>query len=150
MRSGAGLGKSERASAIGWEADIALLGPVRQFPSVASIVDDWWNEERRDLARSLMAIASEASSPERIGLCLDTILNDLELYGDPRQGEGRWLCENELQLADQFGVQLHNTVSSARLVDAGVKAIASPGWADVRATAARLLRLMEANGDFTP
>jgi len=115
---------------------------------MASIADDWWNEDRRDLFRSLMAITSQASSPDRIGLCLDTILNDLELYDDPRQGAGAWLYENELHLAEQFGVQLHDTVSGAPLIDAGAEAIASPRWTDARATANGLLHLMEANGDF--
>lgn len=116
---------------------------------MASIADDWWTEDRRDLFRSLVAISSEASSPERIGLCLDTILNDLELYDDPRQGAGSWLYESELQLADELGVQLHDAVSSGAIVNAGAEALASRRWTDVRATAARLLRLMEANGDFT-
>jgi hypothetical protein len=112
---------------------------------MASIADDWWTEDRRDLFRSLVAITSEASSPERIGLCLDTILNDLELYEDPRQGAGSWLYESELPLADELGVQLHDAVSGARVTEA----LASPAWTHVRATAARLCRLMEANGDFT-
>jgi hypothetical protein len=38
----------------------------------------------------------------------DVILNDL--YEDPRQGAGLWLFEDELQLADRLGEELHNAV----------------------------------------
>jgi hypothetical protein len=116
---------------------------------MAIIADDWWTEDRRDLFRSLVVISSEASSAERIGLCLDTILNDLELYDDPRQGAGSWLYESGLQLADELGVQLHDAVSGAHIIDAGALVLARPSWTKVRTTAARFLRLMEANGDFT-
>lgn len=116
---------------------------------MTSIADNWWNEDRRDLFRSLEVIASDAPNPDRIGLCLDTILNDLELYDDPRQGCGAWLFDNELQLADALGDQLNTAASQARLIEAGPAALASHAWPEARDTAAALLRLMAANGDFT-
>jgi hypothetical protein len=112
------------------------------------MADDWWNEDRRDLFRSIEVIASDAPSPDRIGLCLDRILNDLELYDDPRQGAGAWLYENELQLAEQLGEKLHDAAAGRRLIEAGATALANPVWANVRAAATDLRRLMEANGDF--
>lgn len=114
-----------------------------------SIADDWWNEDRRDLFRSLEVIVSASSTPDRIGQCLDTILNDLELYDDPQQGAGAWLYDNELQLAQQLGERLHVAADLTQLVEAGPKAVASGGWPDVQVTAVRLLRAMKRNGDFT-
>lgn len=114
-----------------------------------SIADNWWNEDRRDLFRSLEVIASEAPNPDRIGLCLDTILNDLELYDDPRQGGGAWIFDNELQLAHALGEHVKAAVNQIRLVEAGPAALTSDSWPEVRATAAALLGLMAANGEFT-
>src|SRR4051794_39647528 len=115
---------------------------------MSSIADNWWNEDRRDLFRSTEIVASSTSDATRLGSSLDTILNDLELYEDPRQGAGAWLFENELKLAEQLGKDLHDVVGDEP-VGAGAKALASSDWQKVRATAAALLSLMEANGDFT-
>lgn len=115
---------------------------------MTSIADNWWNEDRRDLFRSTEVIASEAPNPDWIGLCLDTILNDLELYYDPRQGAGAWLYDDELQLAERLGEQLHIASGDTKVIEAGPIALASGEWPNVRATAAALLGLMEANGDF--
>lgn len=114
-----------------------------------SLADTWWNEDRRDLFRSLEVIASDAPNPDRIGLSLDTILNDLELYDDPVQGRGSWLFDNELHLANALGEKLKETVNQSRLVEAGPAALASASWPDARSTAVSLLSLMAANGDFT-
>jgi hypothetical protein len=114
-----------------------------------SIADNWWNEDRRDLFRSTEVVASDAQDANRLGASLDTILNDLELYDDPRQGARAWLFENELQLADQLGEELYSIVGDAEPVAAGAKALASSDWPNVRATAVALLSLMAANGDFT-
>lgn len=115
---------------------------------MTSIADNWWNEDRRDLFRSAEIIASDAPNPDRIGLCLDTILNDLELYDDPRQGAGAWLYDDELQLAERLAEQLQIASGDTKVIDAGPIALASGEWPKVRATAAALLGLMEANGDF--
>lgn len=116
---------------------------------MSSIADTWWNEDRRDLFRSTEVLASLSADATRLGSSLDTILNDLELYQDPRQGAGAWLFDNELQLADQLGEHLHNVVGDEEAVGAGAKALTSNDWPSVRATAAALLTLMEANGDFS-
>ncbi|WP_028969672.1 hypothetical protein [Sphingomonas sp. URHD0057] len=114
-----------------------------------SIADGWWNEDRRDLFHSVEVLASDARSVERLGTALDTVLNDLELYDDPRQGAGAWLFDTELELADKLGDQLHAAVGDAPPLDAGAIALASGEWPNVRATAGTLIRLMEANGDFS-
>ena len=116
---------------------------------MSSIADAWWNEDRRDLFRSTEVVASLSPDATRLGSSLDTILNDLELYQDPRQGAGAWLFDNELQLADQLGKYLHNVVGDEEAGAAGAKALASNDWPRVRDTAAALLTVMEANGDFT-
>lgn len=113
-----------------------------------SIADKWWNEDRRDLFRSLEVIASDEPNPDRVGLCLETILNDLELYEDPRQGGGLWLFDNELYLANALGEQLKASASQSRLVEAGPAALASASWPDARCTAVALMSLMVTNGDF--
>jgi hypothetical protein len=118
------------------------------LPHMVSIADGWWNEDRRDLLRSLQAITATAPNAHRIGLCLDTILNDLELYDDPRQGAGIWLYDNELQLAERLGEKLREVAGDTRLVEAGPAAIVSGVWPEAQSTARHLLRLMEANGDF--
>lgn len=115
-----------------------------------SIADKWWNEDRRDLFQSLEVIASDAPNPDRIGLCLDTILNDLELYDDPQQGSGVWLFDNELHLANALGEQLKASTNQSKLVETGLAALASVSWPNARCTAVALLSLMAANGDFTP
>lgn len=114
-----------------------------------SIADKWWNEERRDLFRATEVVASRCSDATRLSTSLDTILNDLELYEDPRQGAGAWLFDNELKLADRLGEQLRNVVGNERPVEAGATALASDDWPTVQAMAAALLSAMRANGDFT-
>ncbi|WP_445191825.1 hypothetical protein ACT009_14800 [Sphingomonas sp. Tas61C01] len=116
---------------------------------MANISDGWWNEDRRDLFSSIEVIASERPDPDRIGLCLDTILNDLELYDDPRQGAGAWLFDDELELAERLGENLHGATGETRPVEAGPTAIASAEWPGARATAIELFRRMETNGDFS-
>src|SRR3954462_2834700 len=111
---------------------------------MSSIADNWWNEDRRDLFRSTEIVASSTSDATRLGSSLDTILNDLELYVDPRQGAGAWLFEDELQLANRLGEELHDVVGDEEPGAAGAKALASSEWPSVRATAAALLSLMEA------
>lgn len=117
---------------------------------MSTIADNWWNEDRRDLFRVAAVVASEAGDPTLLGESLDIILKDLELYDDPRQGAGLWLYENELQLADRFGAELHNVLGDTVPEEAGAAALASADWLNARATAAALLTLMEANGDFIP
>lgn len=121
----------------------------RIFSGMRSLADTWWNEDRRDLFRSLEVLASDAPNPDRVGLSLDTILNDLELYDDPVQGRGSWLFDNELHLANALGEKLKETVNQSRLVEAGPAALSSASWPDARSTAVALLSLMAANGDFT-
>lgn len=116
---------------------------------MSSTADNWWNEDRRDLLRSTEVVASSSSDVNRLGLTLDSILNHLELYEDPRQGAGAWLFDNELQLVFQLGEQLHKAAGDEGPLAAGAKALASSDWPRVRATAAALLFLMEANGDFS-
>ena len=116
---------------------------------MSSIADNWWNEDRLDLFVSAEVVASLSPDVARLGSSLDTILNDLELYEDPRQGAGAWLFENELQLANKLGEDLHSVVGDEEPVAAGAKALASSEWPNARATAAALVSVMKANGDFT-
>lgn len=116
---------------------------------MTSIADGWWNEDRRDLFRSVEVIASDAPNPDQIGAALDTLLNDLELYDDPRQGAGAWLFDDETQLAERLGEKLRVVVGTVVTVGAGSSALTSEAWPDGRAAAIGLRRVMDRNGDYS-
>ena len=116
---------------------------------MSSVADAWWNEDRRDLFHSVEVIASDSPEPQRVGQCLDTILNDLELYDDPRQGAGMWLYDNELHIAEQLGFLLHSVAAGIAANEAEARAIGGGAWLDARGVAVHLRDLMALNGDFT-
>lgn len=116
---------------------------------MTSITDDWWNEDRCDLFHSITVIASGASSPDQIGAAIVTILNDLELYDDPRQGAGAWLYDDEMLLAERLGERLRAVAGDAVTADAGQRALASKAWLEGRAAAIDLRQVMAKNGDYS-
>ena len=132
-----------------WKADIALRSQPGQHGAMTSIADGWWNEDRRDLFRAVEVIASDAPNPDQIGAALDTLLNDLELYDDPRQGAGAWLFDDETQLAERLGEKLRVVVGTVVTVGAGSSALTSEAWPDGRAAAIDLRRVMDRNGDYS-
>lgn len=101
--------------------------------------------DRHQLLRSLEAIVADAPNPDRIGLCLDTILHDLELYNDPHQGRGSWLFDDEVPLAEELGERLGGIVGATCPIEAGPQALQSPAWCAAREAALDLLNLMTRN-----
>jgi hypothetical protein len=61
--------------------------------------DHWIWPDRRDLYHSCKVFIDPDASAELVGHAVDALLNDLELYDDPRQGLGSWLLSDELPLA---------------------------------------------------
>ncbi len=117
---------------------------------MTGIADQWWNEERRDMVQALEALVVDDPNPSKVGQSLDTILNDLELYDDPRQSLDRWLFDGEFQFATAFAEHLQSCVErGASQADVGATALASSAWPIVKGAALSLLNLMTRNGDFT-
>ena len=106
----------------------------------------WSPEDRSDLFRSVEYLSTDTRNADRVGLCLDTILNDLEVHDDPEQGLGLWLYSNEAALLKELAELLHEIIGSTRIMEAGERAVTHSKFPAVRKTAARLAALMRSNG----
>ena len=73
----------------------------------------------------------------------DTLIQDLELYDDPRQGVGAWLVGDEADLANELGECLWGLVGTDPF--SAAEKIAGDG-APLRLIASRLVALMDING----
>ena len=73
----------------------------------------------------------------------DTLIQDLELYGDPRQGVGAWLVGDEADVATDLGECLWALVGTDPF--SAAEKIALDGGA-LRPIAARLVKMLEVNG----
>ena len=109
-------------------------------------LERWTPQDRIALFRSAEYLGGDASNADRIGLCLDTILNDLEAYDDPEQGLRVWLYANESSLLNDLAERLHEVVGEDRPIEAGQKAVRHAGFAGAREAASRLAGLMRVNG----
>lgn len=127
----------------GWKADVGVALDVSAVQPGGMENNPLGWPERHELIRALEAIVTDASSPDRIGLCLDTILHDLELYDDPHQGRGSWLFDDEVPLAEELGERLAGVVGATRPLEAGPEALRSAGWRAARETALALSSLMK-------
>jgi hypothetical protein len=103
-----------------------------------------WNwAERRDLYLASRILAGEITDGHWVQWAADTLILDLELYSDPRQGVGSWLVGAEADLAKQLGECLWALVEADPF--SAAEKIASDGAA-LRPIASRLTEQMEANG----
>lgn len=109
-------------------------------------LEKWSPEDRVKLFRAAEYLGGDATNPDRVGLCFDAILNDLEAYDDPAQGLGLWLYANEAPLLNELAERLNLIVGSLSPIDAGQAAVAHPGWPAAREAAADLARKMRASG----
>lgn len=109
-------------------------------------LEKWSPEDRIKLFRAAEYLGGDATNPDRVGLCFDAILNDLEAYDDPDQGLGLWLYPSEAPLLNKLAERLNLIVGSLRPIDAGRAAIAHPAWPAAREDAANLARKMGASG----
>ena len=73
----------------------------------------------------------------------DTIIHDLELYSDPRQGVGSWLLGDEAETANELGECLWSVVGADPF--SVVEKLAANGLA-LRPIASRLVQQTESNG----
>ncbi|MFZ3007720.1 MAG: hypothetical protein WA047_16260 [Phenylobacterium sp.] len=91
----------------------------------------WIEPDRRQLYRALRVLTANHFTPWRLATARHAILVDLEIYDDPEQGAGSWKFPGELPLLEELGAALAADVSD------------NPS---IREMAARLRRLLEANG----
>lgn len=110
----------------------------------------WIWPDRRDLYHACAVIADPASSDDRVGEAADALLNDLELYDDPRQGHGSWLFPDELTIADDLATKLHLATADEPMKNWGKVLLRHPLWPDIRSDAQELHGLIFRNGQGSP
>jgi hypothetical protein len=103
----------------------------------------WKWPERRDLYLASRILAGEKTDGHWLQWASDTLIQDLELYDDPRQGVGSWLVGEEAKLANELGECLWGLVEADPF--SAAEKIAADG-APLRSVASRLVELMEING----
>jgi len=103
----------------------------------------WKWPERRDLYLASRILAGENSDGDWVQWASDTLIQDLELYDDPQQGEGSWLAADEAKAAKELGECLWRIVAADPY--SAAHTIAAEG-AELRPIAARLVERMKANG----
>ena len=103
----------------------------------------WKWPERRDLYLASRILAGETADGHWVQWASDTLIADLELYKDPRQGVRVWLIGDEAELVDELGECLWGLVEADPFSAAEkIKADGAP----LRSVASRLAKLIEANG----
>jgi hypothetical protein len=109
--------------------------------------DDLWIwPERRDLYRACLILADPQATSLRVSEAADILLNDIELYDDPRQGADVWLFPDELPIADELATKLHALASAETSGDWGHAIKSHSSWPDVCAEAQKLVGLVCRNG----
>jgi hypothetical protein len=107
----------------------------------------WKNPERRDLHLAARILSGENGDGDGHGdwvqWASDTLIQDLELYDDPRQGVGSWLAADEVAIANELGECLWRLVGADPFSAAGK--IAADG-ASLQSIASKLVERMRANG----
>lgn len=111
--------------------------------------DQWVWPERRDLYQACLAFADPQTTSARVSEAADIVLNDLELYDDPRQGKDLWLFADESPVADDLATKLHALAGAETSGDWGGAIIGHPTWSDICADAQELLRMIRRNGQGT-
>ena len=122
-------------------ADIAVASPPLHYPAMGAYIWKWL--ERRDLYLASRILAGETKDGHWLQWASDTLIQDLELYDDPRQGVGSWLVGEEAKLANDLGECLWNLVGADPF--SAAEKIASEG-APLRSVASKLVEMIEANG----
>ncbi|RYG98864.1 MAG: hypothetical protein EON58_05830 [Alphaproteobacteria bacterium] len=103
-----------------------------------------WNcRERRDQYLAGRILAAETGAGDWVQWASDTLIQDLELYDDPRQGVGSWLAADEADIANELGEILWRGVGADPFCAS--KRIAENGVA-FRLIASKLVERIKANG----
>ncbi len=101
----------------------------------------WVEPDRRWLYLALLVLTHQRLTKSRFAVARHVLLDDMEIYDDPRQGVGSWLFPNEVRLLDRLGEQLQSTDPAA---------LADDGWIQIVETATFLRAQLEANGVGRP
>lgn len=103
-----------------------------------------WNQpERRDLYLAARILAGREDDGDWRQWASDTLIQDLELYDDPRQGVGSWLATDEEELANELGKRLWSVVKADPFNAGDLLAEPDPALISV---ASKLVQQMESNG----
>jgi hypothetical protein len=108
--------------------------------------DQWVWPERRDLYRACLALADPQATSVRISEAADILLNDLELYDDPRQGKDLWLFPDESPVADDLATKLHALAGAETSGDWSDAITGHSAWHGICADAQKLLGMIRHNG----
>lgn len=108
--------------------------------------DQWVWPERRDLYRACLTLADPRAPSARVSGAAELLLNDIELYDDPRQGKDLWLFPDEVPVADDLATKLHALAGAETLGEWGHAIIGHPIWPSICADAQMLLGLIHRNG----
>jgi len=81
--------------------------------------DRWVWPERRDLYVACLTLADPQAASARLGQAAGTLLNDIELYDDPRQGADLWLFPDEASIADDLATKLRAIIEAETPEDWG-------------------------------
>ncbi len=111
--------------------------------------DQWVWPERRDLYRACLTIANPQATAVRVSEAADILLNDIELYDDPRQGKDLWLFPDENPVADDLATKLHALAGAETSGDWGDAITGHSAWPGICADAQKLLRMIRHNGQGT-
>lgn len=111
--------------------------------------NQWVWPERRDLYRACLTLADPQATSARVTDAADILLNDIELYDDPRQGKDRWLFPDEAALADCLATKLHALAGAETSGDWGYAIIEHSSWLGICADAQKLLGIILRNGQGT-
>lgn len=108
--------------------------------------DQWVWPERRDLYRACLTLADPQATSARVSEAADILLNDIELYDDPRQGKDLWLFPDEETVADDLATKLHALAGFETSGDWGDAIIGHSTWPSICADAQLLLGMIRRNG----
>lgn len=111
--------------------------------------DQWVWPERRNLHRACLTLADPQATSARVSEAADILLNDIELYDDPRQGKDLWLFPDEAPLADDLATKLHALAGAETSGDWGYSIIKHSSWPGICACAQKLLGMIRRNGQGT-
>lgn len=111
--------------------------------------DQWVWPERRDLYRACVTLTDPQATSALVSEAADILLNDIELYDDPRQGKDLWLFPDESPVADDLATKLHALAGAETLGDWGDAIIGHSNWPGICADAQKLLRMIRSNGQGT-
>jgi len=89
------------------------------------------------LYRAVLVLTGKRLTPRRFRVARHALLEDLEIYDDPRQGAGSWIFENEQRPLERLGEELDGTAETGAYADA---------QSNVQAAANDLRAALEANG----